>query len=467
MSNAIPLNTKTITFIFLLLAELLSVSSAQIPALPTGQIIDSVWCENAPDQSYALYLPTAYTQTKAWPILYFFEPMARGRLPLQLYAGLAEKHGYILICSNNSRNGPMDKSLPVYHAIKSDSESKLSIASDRIYLSGFSGGARLAQYISDSDESITGVVTVAGPKFGEDPTTNRLQKECLYFGIVGNRDMNYIEHKTYQKKLNALDVKNVLLTYPSGHQWAPSEYFDMAINWLDIQYSIKHENENSALEIKKFISKALIYMDTAGAMDYTDQLSYLTSIRQSLLPKENNLLNQRQQTLANDKRALKSITKEERALERETKYYETIYNALYQLKLSAYNSNQPLDSSTYSMVWWQQQIGSLQSKAKRADKKGDAAARTLDVIRGQVFGINLQENAKNNLTFKLYLSQIQCLLYPTSVWVLWNQALIFAERAEREPAIECLKKANQIDHRRLQSIQRDQVELASTYPFLF
>ena len=51
-----------------------------------GEVIDSVYCSHDKSQSYALYLPSGYSPDKSWPGVYFFEPAARGRLPLDMYS---------------------------------------------------------------------------------------------------------------------------------------------------------------------------------------------------------------------------------------------------------------------------------------------------------------------------------------------------------------------------------------------
>jgi hypothetical protein len=52
--------------------------------LVAGQVIDKVLCAGSSGESYALYLPSNYTPSKRWPILYAFDPGARGRIPVTL-----------------------------------------------------------------------------------------------------------------------------------------------------------------------------------------------------------------------------------------------------------------------------------------------------------------------------------------------------------------------------------------------
>ena len=83
-----------------------AISTATNEQEPQGQIIEKVVCANNAAQSYALYLPSSYSPTGKWPILYAFDPGARGKIPLERFKEAAEKYGWIVVGSNNSRNGP-------------------------------------------------------------------------------------------------------------------------------------------------------------------------------------------------------------------------------------------------------------------------------------------------------------------------------------------------------------------------
>ena len=72
--------------------------------LAAGRVIGAVVCQSDPAQSYALYVPSNYTATRGWPIVYAFDPGAHGELPVELYKDIAEKYGFVIAGSNNSRN---------------------------------------------------------------------------------------------------------------------------------------------------------------------------------------------------------------------------------------------------------------------------------------------------------------------------------------------------------------------------
>ncbi len=111
---------------------------------PAGQIIERVTCLHYSDQSYALYLPAQYQPGHSCPILFAFDPGARGRRPLECFRAGAEQYGVILMGSNNSRNGPLEPVIQAARALWDEAHSRFSIDEDRVYLAGFSGGARVA-----------------------------------------------------------------------------------------------------------------------------------------------------------------------------------------------------------------------------------------------------------------------------------------------------------------------------------
>ena len=130
-----------------LLAAALAVQAPvdSAPRVPLGAITDPVRCGADPGLSYALYLPSAYSPQKPWPILYVFDPRGRGRLAAELFRDVAERRGFLVASSNNTESdnpeAPNDRVISI---LLEDTHGRLSIDERRIYASGFSGGARMA-----------------------------------------------------------------------------------------------------------------------------------------------------------------------------------------------------------------------------------------------------------------------------------------------------------------------------------
>jgi dienelactone hydrolase len=199
--------------------------------LPRGQIIESVACEDDPDQSYAVYLPSAYTPEKRWPIVYAFDPVARGKVPVKLYKDVAEKYGYILAASNNWRN--FSSSAKDATAMWQDTHIRLSLDERRTYATGFSGGARMAGYLALRCQQcqIAGVIAHgAGYPTGSKPPAN-----ILYFLAVGDQDFNWPEVIIIRREREEQGLPYRVQGFAGPHQWAPPEIFEDAIEWMQLK----------------------------------------------------------------------------------------------------------------------------------------------------------------------------------------------------------------------------------------
>src|SRR6266496_1939550 len=159
-------------------------ATQQAYAIPKGQIVEKLECLNDSSQSYALYLPSNYTPARKWPILYALDPGARGKTPVEHFKAAAEKYGWILAGSNNSRNGPWRRSADAWSAMTKDTHQRFSIDDDRVYATGFSGGARMALQIAQLCQDCLAGVIASGAGFpaGLAPSTSM---HFLFFGTTG------------------------------------------------------------------------------------------------------------------------------------------------------------------------------------------------------------------------------------------------------------------------------------------
>ncbi|MGZ4076253.1 MAG: hypothetical protein ACXVDW_01740, partial [Bacteroidia bacterium] len=198
---------------------------------PTGQIIEKVTCQSDPSQSYAMYLPTTYSTDKTFPVIFAFDAHATGKLPVSKYKDLAEKYGYIIVGSNNSKNGTSwEESQSIANMFFSDVQNRLSVNTKRIYLLGFSGGARVANGLTISNGGIAGVICcgAAAPATAEkDPRSS-----YTFLGIAGNKDFNYVEMRKYDMvDLAGRPVKHAFIEFDGKHEWPPLEVMNEAFLW--------------------------------------------------------------------------------------------------------------------------------------------------------------------------------------------------------------------------------------------
>lgn len=206
--------------------------SAQAPE--PGRLVEKVVCARAPAQSYALYLPSGYARDRVWPILYAFDARARGLVPVERFRDAAERYGYIVAGSNNSRNGPVAIADEALRAMLADTSARFSIDTRRLYFTGFSGGARVAVLAALAvGDRAAGVIGCAGGfPIGLQPSAG---VPFAYFGTAGVDDFNYAEMRQLDETLAKLGIRHRLEVFDGGHAWLSPEIGMRAIEWMEIQ----------------------------------------------------------------------------------------------------------------------------------------------------------------------------------------------------------------------------------------
>jgi tetratricopeptide (TPR) repeat protein len=202
---------------------------------PTGVVKDSVPVNNKPLQSYSIYLPKSYSVEKQWPIIYVFDPMGRGAFAVNNYHSVAEKYGFILVGSNNSRNGlQLDEIRSIIQDLWSDTHTKFSIDPQQTYAAGFSGGARVASLAAALCGSCIAGVIASGAGFS--PAITISSKISFdFYGAVGLDDYNYPELIKLKESLSKLGLRSHLAFFDGAHQWMPAETFASAVVWMNIR----------------------------------------------------------------------------------------------------------------------------------------------------------------------------------------------------------------------------------------
>ena len=208
--------------------------SSTAEELPRGRVVERVATLKDPSQTYALYLPSNYTASGRWPVLYCFDPLARGALPVKLFREAAERFGWVVAGSNNSRNGPLKASLDAAGAMIEDVQARLPVDGARVYTTGFSGGARQAILLDLlCRHCLAGVIAVGAgypPNFKPTaPVTFAL------FGVAGTEDFNFPEMKTLDATLTRLGARHRFESFEGGHAWPTPELAAAAVEWMELQ----------------------------------------------------------------------------------------------------------------------------------------------------------------------------------------------------------------------------------------
>jgi predicted esterase len=220
----------------LLAAVLAALFAAPLPeTFPKGEVVERVAVAKSPGQSYALYLPSAYTTDRFWPVLYMLDARGNALLPLERFRVAAERFGWILVSSYNSRSDTKDDpNSPAMMAMWNDAVTRFAIDGRRVYATGFSGGGRAAVALAYALPGRIAGVIGAGAGF-DDPSGAVKSAPFVYFGTVGDHDMNYYEMRSLEEKLENAKVPHRIAYFEGGHEWMPAELAGEAIAWMELQ----------------------------------------------------------------------------------------------------------------------------------------------------------------------------------------------------------------------------------------
>ena len=352
-------------FLFLLAFGLVLICNAQ-KGYETGVIIDSIPVGNTSSETFALYLPTTYKSNLLSSILIVFSPSGRGKNALEVFKQSAEDHNYILVCSNNSRNGAYDRNFAIAERLFGHIFSNFNIKEKGVYLAGFSGGSRFVSAIASMSGQIEGVIA-CGAGFSQLPYHMPAAQKFAYAGICGEHDMNYREMLDAKTYLTQLGFQNTLFSFNGNHRWPPQEQIAQAFSWLEIQ-SVKNGS------LKKSKSEIL--------ENYKEQYAISKSINETEQPL---IAYERYERLAESYKnffELDSIVDTMRAIQKSTAYLNElaaredafkIERDLTKTFLTRFNKDYE-KAGNANMKWWEKEFQKLD---KLVAKKGGSQIKKM------------------------------------------------------------------------------------------
>ncbi len=216
-----------------------------------GGVRHKVVTRGDPGQSYEVYLPAAYDPGEKWPGLFLFDPGGRGGIPVERFRPAAEKFGWILVGSNNSRNGPWEPIARACLAMWNDVKARFSIDPNRVYAGGFSGGSRVASIFPRVVNHVFSGIIGCGAGLSQ-PLKAADIGPAAYLGFVGLFDFNYSEMKRLEADLDEAGVLNRLLVSDAGHDWPDPDSCSEALGWMEVlamKRGLRQKDEGSIGEV--------------------------------------------------------------------------------------------------------------------------------------------------------------------------------------------------------------------------
>lgn len=404
---------------------------------PKGEIIERVTVTADQTQSYALYLPKNYTPHRKWAILYAFEPIARGKLPVTIFQEAAEKFGFIVVGSYNSQNGlDGENRSKVLNNLWTDTHRRFSIDEKRVYTTGFSGGARVAVGMAAGCGCVAGVIgSGAGFLSGLKPSP---ELDFIYFSAIGFDDYNYYEIRGLRKDLEKAKMIHRVEKFEGAHQWLTKPVAEAALAWMqlyamkkgvlprdekfiDETFQTRIAQAESSFAKKQYLEAFQSF--SAIATDFSD-LKGLSEIKQKV------------EDLQKSDELRKAIREEENQINVQERHASFIISTGYKLR--------DLETRKAVLSELRIYIGYLQ---KDADAEADSsqrriARRSLNRVYAETYETALfRHEREKQYDLALLNFELANEIYPKSPRIPYDRARVYALKGQPKKALEYLEKA--------------------------
>ena len=413
-----------------------SVAPAQTEIVP-GKVIDGVAVSGAKDQSFSVYLPSNYDSKKKFPILYAFDPGGRGKVAVNAFAEAAEKYGYIVVGSNDSRNGLDGSRLtPILRNLWEDTHTRFPIGEGRVIMAGFSGGARVASSMAYSCGCAFGVIG-SGAAFSQTVKVDE-KLPFVFFGTAGYDDFNFQELRELDGRLSAAKVPFHINYFDGSHQWLTKPLADQALAWMELRamkagrrpkddafiegmFAERLRNAEAQLAGRNFIEAASAFRglvdDQTGLRDTSAAAAKLAALLRS----------------DDLKKALRS---EAEQFDEQQKKSAQLFGLAQMLERQESRADILNQLSTVVDGLRSRSEGANDSPSRRVTRRilGGAYVGAIEGVSAILESGPKYENA-------LYLLSLADLMRPQDIQVSYLRAVAYAVLNDRKKAIESLDKA--------------------------
>jgi hypothetical protein len=391
-----------------------------------GSLTNHIPCIDDANISFALYMPTSYKEGEKLPLLILFDPHGDPLFPINMYKSLADKHHFMLMGSNDSKNGnAKELTAHIIQLMAKSAYALLPVDSNRVYSGGFSGGGRIAALLAISPSGIQGLVTCGAgfPIYEWNQST-----PSVVCAIANDGDMNLPEI-TNLKSNDPVKAGRLLTFRNKGkHEWPKAEVFEevfLAFNAFASRDQILTLNS----EEKKALNND--YMNIDKSKVYDSNPIYKAYFYERWIKAMDGVANvddiKKKYVALKSSAALQSAMKtEQQLIKEETDIKENYYKAM----------------GSRDTAWWMNEMTKL---SRSISSSNDELKKSqLERIRG---GLSLMCYMNLDKTLKagardsyIYLSALYRFIDPenSEAWILASQ--VAAKENKKE---DCLNYFNQ------------------------
>jgi tetratricopeptide (TPR) repeat protein len=215
-----------------------------------GQLVERVASAANPGEQYAVYVPSNYRPEVRWPVLLLMDPRGRALIPLTRIRDVAERLGYLVMSSYNTRSDAgTDPNADALNAMLADAQRFFSLDAHRLYLVGQSGTARASWiYGFGLRGHVAGLIGIGASQpqsFLLTPRPVGTIPPLVYFGAAGTTDFNFDEMWALDTVLDRANLPHRVSYFDGPHAWPPAATLTEAVEWMELmamRFGLKPQN---------------------------------------------------------------------------------------------------------------------------------------------------------------------------------------------------------------------------------
>ena len=320
--------------------------------LRKGVVIDTLSINDSIAETYSIYLPTAFTPEKTWPVLFVFDTNGRGSRATQLFRQAAEEQGYIIAASNNIKEKEtLLNNVKVGTRLMNTVFNYFPIDNNMVFTSGLAEGARVASVLPTVFPVVKGVLAIGDAWVNDD----YINKEAKFFflGMAGYTDNKFNAMRETSEFLKRAKLESEFYPFEGGEEWPAAEVLNNAIGTLTMRSMAKGHRPKDLEMIENL---------------YQAELEFVERLRREMqFYRAHELLEMMDRKYAmygksvEVKEKMKELRKERLYKKQNLDYTNAAAREADFLERYYYFFNEDVSSANFeNLGWWSQQIKELQ-----------------------------------------------------------------------------------------------------------
>lgn len=389
---------------FILSAQILV---AQQVTLKKGMVTDNIIiADSTHKETFAIYLPTYYSNDKTWPIIFVFDAEGRGKIVTQLFKQTAEDQGYIIAASNNiKQSNELAENVQVSERLIETVRNYFSVDNRFIYTAGLNEGAEAAMALSSISKNTKGVLAI-----GDYWINTKFLKQgsgFAFVGMINYKDPDYYTLADIANYISKIGYPARIYKFIDDHEYPSADLIYSGIGEFTLQ-RIKTDTTSSSL----INSEKLFQHDIQMADNMRRQLNFYQAYEFLEVMQDKYIDDKSQDIIKDSKKQIRKnkIYKEQRrrhnAASTKENYKKTQYSYYLGEDLAQINFE--------NLGYWNQEIKDLEE----SQKSGNMAEQEM----GYRLQGHLQNMAEESFTqFSESKANIDLLIYTAVLETIFDK----------------------------------------------